>query len=123
MAVGGLVGSDSTMGSVSSSSSLDGSLHNEVADVASLYVESLGLSVGLEVLQELNHVSDRLLGEATLGDTVELGLGGSADVAGKSSVRNAVFMLEHILQILDGSLELEALERSCGFVSVLEVTS
>ena len=58
VAVGGQVGSDSTMGSVSSSSALDGSLHNEVSDGSLFNVESLSLSVRLEVLEELDHVSD-----------------------------------------------------------------
>lgn len=68
-------------------------------------------------------MSDRLLGESTLGNTVELGLGGSADVTSESSVRNAISVLENVLQVLDGSLEVEALHSSGGFVSVLEVSS
>jgi hypothetical protein len=54
---------------------------------------------------------------------VELGLGGSANVAGESSVGDAVSVLEDILQILDGSLQLETLDGSCGLISVLEVCS
>ncbi len=44
-------------------------------------------------------------------------------MASESSVRNAVSVLEDVLQILDGSLELETLDSSGGFVSVLEVSS
>jgi hypothetical protein len=44
-------------------------------------------------------------------------------VTSESSVRNAVSVLEHVLQILNGSLQLETLDGSCGFVSVLEVSS
>ena len=58
-----------------------------------------------------------------MGDTVELGLSGSADVAGESSVRNAVSVLENILLVLEGSLQLESLHSSSGFVSVLKVSS
>ena len=54
---------------------------------------------------------------------MELGLGGSADVASESSVRNAISVLEHVLQILDGSLELESLDGSSSLVGVLEVSS
>ena len=123
VAVGGKVGSNSTVGSVSSSSSLDGSLANEVTDETSLNVETLCLSVGGEVLEELDHVSDGLLGESTLGNTVELGLGGSADVTGESSVGDAVSVLEDVLQILECSLQLESLDSSCCFICVLEVSS
>ena len=111
------------MSSVGSPSALDSALHGEVADVGSFHIEALGLGVGLQVLEELEHVSDRLLGETTLGHTVELGLGGSANVASESSVRNAIFVFEHILEVLDGSLQLEASDGSCCFISVLEVGS
>ena len=69
------------------------------------------------------HVSHRLLGESALSDAVELSLGGSADVTSESSVRNAVSVLENVLQVLDGSLKVEALHSSGGFVGVLEVSS
>ena len=58
-----------------------------------------------------------------MGNTMELSLGGSADVAGESSVRNAVSVLENIFQILDGFLEVEALDGSGGLIGVLEVSS
>ncbi len=54
---------------------------------------------------------------------MELSLGGSADVASESSVRNAVSVLEDVLQVLNGSLQLESLNGSSSFVSVLEVSS
>ena len=111
------------MGPVGPPAALDGALHHKVADRSSLDVEALRLRVSLQVLQELEDVTDGLLGEATLGGAVELGLGGPAHVGVESSVRNAVFVVEHVLQILDGSLELEALEGSRGLISVLEVSS
>ena len=123
MAVRGQVGSDSTVGSVSSSSALHGALHGEVGNHGLLDVKALGLSVGLQVLQQLAHVAHGLLREAALGDAVELSLGGSANVARESSVRNAVSVLEDVLQVLDGSLQLKALDGSGGLVGVLEVSS
>ncbi len=54
---------------------------------------------------------------------MELGLGGSSNVASESSVRNAVSVLENILKILNGSLKVEALNSSGGFIGVLEVSS
>ena len=117
------VGSDSSVGSVCPPAALHSALYHEVADGGPFDVESLCLGVGLQVLEQLKHVADGLLGEATLGGAVELGLGGPAHVGVESSVRNAVFVVEHVLQILDGSLELEALEGSRGLISVLEVSS
>jgi hypothetical protein len=49
------------VGSVSSSSSLNGSLGADVGDLALLGVETLGLSVGLQVLEESDNVFDRFL--------------------------------------------------------------
>ena len=46
------------MSSVGSSSALDGSLDSEVADEALFDVQALSLSVSLEILEELNHVSN-----------------------------------------------------------------
>lgn len=58
MAVGGKVWRDSSVGSVSSSSSGDGSLGANVGDLALFDIESLVLGVGLEVLEEPNNVVD-----------------------------------------------------------------
>ncbi len=58
MAIRGKVGSNSTVGSVSSSSTLDCSLNGEVANVALINVQTLSLSISLEVLEELDDVSN-----------------------------------------------------------------
>jgi hypothetical protein len=123
VAVWGKVGSNSTVSSVGSSSSLDGSLHGKVRDEASINVQALSLGVSLEILEELAHVSNWFFGESALGDTVVLSLGGSANVTSESSVRNAVSVLEDILKILNGSLQVESLNSSSGFIGVLEVSS
>jgi hypothetical protein len=44
-------------------------------------------------------------------------------VTSESSVRNAVSVLEDILKILNGSLQVESLNSSSGFIGVLEVSS
>ena len=54
---------------------------------------------------------------------MELSLSGSANMTCESSVRNAVSVLKDVLQVLDGSLELEALDSSGSLVGVLEVSS
>jgi hypothetical protein len=54
---------------------------------------------------------------------VQLGLGGSSDVARESSEGNAVSVLENILEVLNGSLKIQSLDSSGGLVGVLEVSS
>ena len=54
---------------------------------------------------------------------MKLSLSGSANMTSESSVRNAVSVLENVLQVLDSSLQLETLNCSGSFVSVLEVSS
>ena len=54
---------------------------------------------------------------------MELGLGGSADVTSESSVRNAVSVLEDILKVNKSFVELESLDGSSSFISVLEMSS
>ncbi len=97
VAVRGEVGSDSTVGSVCSSSTLDSALNSEVRNHSLFDIKTLGLGISLKVLEKLDHISDRLFRESALSDTVKLGLCCSADMASESSVRNAVSMLEDIL--------------------------
>jgi hypothetical protein len=54
------------MGSVCSSSSFNGSLDANVGDFACFSIETLGLSVGLNVLEETDNVSDRFLWESSV---------------------------------------------------------
>lgn len=58
MGLGRKVRTNSTVSSVGSSSSLDGSLHGKVRDEASINVQALSLGVSLEILEELAHVSN-----------------------------------------------------------------
>ena len=67
MAVGGQVWRNSTVSSVSSSSSLDGSLGADMSNLALLSVETLSLSVGLEVDEQVLNVFDRFLWESSIG--------------------------------------------------------
>lgn len=63
------------MGSVSSSSSLDGSLGGDVSNLALLGVETLGLSVGLQVSEETDYVFDRFLWESSVEEVDLFGHG------------------------------------------------
>ena len=58
MAIRREIGSNSTVGSVCSSSSLYGSLDDEVTNIALINVQALSLSISLKVFEELNHVFD-----------------------------------------------------------------
>jgi len=58
MAVGGKVGRNSSVSSVGSSSSAHSSLGDNVGNLALFSIQSLGLGVGLQVLEEENHVID-----------------------------------------------------------------
>lgn len=55
------------MSSVCSSSALHGSLGAGVSDLALFDIETLGFSVGSEVLEQINNVIDRFLWESTNG--------------------------------------------------------
>ena len=54
---------------------------------------------------------------------MELGLSGSADVTSESSVRNAVSVLEDLIKVDKSFVELESLDGSSSFISVLEMSS
>ena len=58
VAVGGKVGSNSTVGSVCSSSALNSSLDGEVGNEALFNGQTLCLGVGSEILEKLEYVSN-----------------------------------------------------------------
>lgn len=123
VAVGGQVGADATVGSVSSTAAGDGALGHGVGDHALVGVELLAFGVGLEVDQELTDDLDGLLGPST-GLVLELlEHGVSADGSAEPSEWNNLFVLEDILQVSDGLLQGPALDGAGDFVSVLEVSS
>ena len=74
MAVGGKVWTDATVGTVGSSASLNGSLDNNVGDDALVDIESLSLSISLQVDKKLFDGLAGLFWPTTEGKTVHLGL-------------------------------------------------
>jgi hypothetical protein len=123
VAVGGEVGADATVGSVSSTAAGDGALGHGVGDDALVGVELLGLGVRLEVDEELTDDLDGLLGPST-GLVLELlEHGVSAGGTVEPSEWNNLFVLENVLQVSDGLLQVPALHGAGNFVSVLEVGS
>ena len=74
VAVGGKVWADTTVGTVGSSTSLNGSLDNNVVNDALVNIEFLGLSVSLQVYEKLSDGLARLFWPATEGNSIHLGL-------------------------------------------------
>ena len=123
MAVGSQVWRDSTVGSVGSSSSLDGSLGGDVSDLASFDIKTFELGVGLQVLKQGDNVSNRLLWESTVVMVEVLADGMSSWSSSVSSEWNDGGMLEDALHILDGLVQIETSAGSRSLVGVLIVCS
>ena len=123
MAVGSQVWRDSTVGSVGSSSSLDGSLGGNVSDLASFDIKTFELGVGLQVLKQGDNVSNRLLWESTVVMVEVLADGMSSWSSSVSSEWNDGGMLEDALHILDGLVQVETSAGSRSLVGVLIVGS
>lgn len=118
VAVGGKVWGDSTVGSVGSSSSAHSSLGGNVRDDTLLDIESLGLSVGLNVDEESSDVLDGLGWESTVVMTDVLAHGMSSWSSGVSSERNDGFVGGDLIHVVDG---LEKGHTSAGSGSLIGV--
>lgn len=121
VAVGGQVGRDATVSTVGSSSTADGSLDANVGDSALFGIEHLGDGVGLEVVEQVQHVLDGLLGEATVVMVDVLAHGVSAGTTGVSAEGHNGGVLTDALHVGDGLEEVEAAAGASGVVSVLVV--
>ena len=77
----------------------------------------------MQVLEQSQNVFARLLGPSTLGKLEDLGLGGSTNVPCESLEGNALLVLEHIFDVLDGLLEFKSFHGIGSFESVLEMSS
>jgi hypothetical protein len=89
----GQVWGHSTVGSVSSSSSSDSSLDNDVSDVASFGIESFGFTIVQEVLQKKVYLLGRLFWPSSLGVLVYFSLSRSSNSSGVLSEWNDLLML------------------------------
>jgi len=125
MAVGGKVGRNSTMGSVSSSASRDGSLADGVVDNTSVDIKSLisGLSVSSEVNKEVLDSLDGLLGPSTKLVLEDLALGVTADTTGVNSEGDNLSVFKTGIHVFDGLVNLETLAGSGNIVRVLVMDS
>lgn len=111
------------MGAVSPSAASNSALNGDVADDALLGVESLSLSVALEVKEELADGLGGLFGPSTIAPLVLSSLGVSGDVLVVPAERNNLLVCKNALHILDCSWNSHAFNVSCSFEGVLEVSS
>lgn len=121
VAVGAEVGRNASMGSVGSSATLHGSLHDNVIDDALVRVEFVALCVGLEVHEQFTHDLHRLLGPATLASLELLALSVSAHTSCELSEWNNLFVLQHVVEVNQSGLKAETLHGTSSLVSVLKV--
>jgi len=121
MAVGGEVGGDTTVGTVGSSATLLSALADGVGDDALVGVEALGLTVSLEVEEELTNGLDGLFGPSTSVGALILALSVSLSV--ELGEADDALVFHDALQVLDGFLNAHALDCSDDVVSVLEVST
>jgi len=121
--VGGEVRGDSTVGSVSASSSRDGSLADGVVDDASLNIESLALSIGFEVNKERSDGLDGLLGPSSELVLEDLALSVSADTTSVNSEGDDGLMGEASIHVGDGLVKSKVLACSGNVVGVLVMDS
>lgn len=116
----GHVGVDTTVGTVCPSSLLRGLVDLDVLDNQGTGVETLGISVGLSVLEETEEELGGLDGPSSLGDTELLALGGAASAAGISSHGDGLLVLLDVLEEGNSTLKLPAVDGLGGLASVLE---
>ena len=111
------------MSSVGSSSSVNSSLCGNMADLASLDIKTFMLSVGFQVFEETDNVSDRLLWESTVVMFVDLAHGFSTWSSSESSERNDGSVIDNSLHIVDGFQDVETSACSSSLISVFKMDS
>ena len=111
------------MSSVGSSSSVNSSLCGNMADLASLDIKTFMLSVGFQVFEETDNVSDRFLWESTIVMLVDLAHSLSSWSSSESSEWNDRSVIDNSLHIVDGFQDVETSACSSSLISVLEMGS
>ena len=123
MAVGGEVWTDTTVGSVGSSTSLDGSLDNDVVNNAFVSIESLSLSVSFKVDKEFLDSLTGFLWPATEWQSVYLSLGSSSNTSRVLSEWNDCGVSNNSIHMLDSCVDFHALAETSNFITILVVRS
>lgn len=115
-----LVGVDSTVSSVSTSSHLGGLVDLDVGHLQLGGVQTLGFGVRLGVDQKVSDESHRLFGPSTERGAVLLGLAGSADRRVESPEGDHVVVRQHSFEVTERLVDVHALDGLGGFPGVLE---
>ena len=123
MAVGGEVWSNTSMGAVSSSSSGNSALDDNMVDKTVVWVKFVALSVGFEVNNEFANNSDALLWPSSLASLEFFALSMSSDATYILSEWNNLSVLKDIVQVTESLLESQALDGTGDFISVLIMSS
>lgn len=114
---------DATVGAVGSSATSDGALHGNMGDHALLGVKALGLSVALQIKEELADGLGRLGGPPTVAPLVLSNLSVPGNVRVESAEGNDLLVSKHSLHVLDRLSNFHAFNVSCSFEGVLKVRS
>jgi len=109
--------------SVGSSSSVNSSLCGNMADLASLDIKTFMLSVGFQVFEETDNVSDRFLWESTIVMLVDLAHSLSSWSSSESSEWNDRSVIDNSLHIVDGFQNVETSACSSSLISVFKMDS
>ena len=111
------------MSSVGSSSSVNSSLCGNMADLASLDIKTFMLSVGFQVFEETDNVSDRFLWESTIVMLVDLAHSLSSWSSSESSEWNDRSVIDNSLHIVECFQNVETSACSSSLISVFKMDS
>lgn len=109
------------MSTVHASSDLGSLLDGNVLDNQGINVQVLGNSVALGILQQSGQELDALGGPSALGDAKLLGLASATETTVVAAEGNASLVLTDLTEVLEGLLELHALDGVGSLEHVLEV--
>jgi hypothetical protein len=124
VAVAGEVGRDATVGTVGAPAAIDGTLHNNVVDGATIKVEALNLGVGAQVDEQLADGLDGLLGPSSEGGVlVVLQLSVATNTTSEAGVWDNLLLLSAVLEVCDRGVELSSLHCLGNVVGVLEMNA
>jgi len=114
------VGVDATMGTVRAATQALSAVHLDVVDDQAVGIQTLAVSVGLGVAEELQQELGGLLGPATLRGLPLLGLGTTTDSAVEATEGHALLLVDDGLQVALGTAQGHALDGLGGLMCVLE---
>jgi hypothetical protein len=112
------------VGTVGAPAAIDGALHNNVVDGATINVESFNLGVGAQVDEQLADGLDGLLGPSSEGGVlVVLQLSVATNTTGEAGVWDNLLLLGAVLKVCDRGVELSSLDGLGNVVGVLEMNA